>query len=121
MSYDLDKIISYGQKIGAEVAIVNSNGKVNNYYKSADTESKYCSYTYTKHNNGRPLRWESTGEYSYERIIDYNRKVLGREFDVIQIPKAEGRKQKTDQHNALLLELVQKMKTVCQRKLERMQ
>lgn len=89
MTYDRDKVIRYGQKIGAEVAIVNSDGKVKNYYKSADKESKYCCYTYTKHDNGRPLRWESAGEYSYERIIDFNRNVLSQEFDVIQIPKVE--------------------------------
>ena len=89
MSYDLDKIIRYGQKIGAEVAIIETDGKVRNYYKSADKESKYCCYTYTKHDNVRPLRWESTGEYSYERIIEFNRSVLKQTFEVIQIPAVQ--------------------------------
>ena len=89
MSYDLDKIIRYGQKIGAEVAIIETDGKVRNYYKSADKDSKYCCYTYTRHDNGRPLRWESTGEYSYERIIEFNRSVLKQTFEVIQIPAVQ--------------------------------
>lgn len=89
MTYDTSKLVAYGQKIGAEVAIVERTGKVRNYYRKADRESKWCSYTYANHNNGRPLRWESTGEFSYLRIIEFNRAVLKQDFDVIEIPALE--------------------------------
>ena len=43
-TYDLDKVLRYGQKIGADVAIIQ-NGKLRNYYKKGDKASKHCVYT----------------------------------------------------------------------------
>lgn len=87
MAYDLDKTISFGRKIGAKVAIV-MNGRLRNYYKPGDAASKYCLYTYTQHNNGRPLRWEATSEFSYKRIVDFYRN-LKHTIEVIQIPEPD--------------------------------
>lgn len=87
MSYDLDKVISFGQKIGAEVAVI-MNGELRNYYKKGNKDTKYCCLTYTNHNNGRPLRWESANEYHYERIIEFNRS-MGYAVEVIEIPEHE--------------------------------
>lgn len=87
MSYDLDKVIRFGQKIGAEVAII-MNGELRNYYKKGNKDTKYCCLTYTNHNNGRPLRWESANEYSWDRIIDFYRS-LSYAVEVIEIPKHE--------------------------------
>ncbi|MCU4631082.1 hypothetical protein KTJ53_15700 [Acinetobacter variabilis] len=87
MSYDLDKVIRFGQKIGAEVAII-MNGELRNYYKKGNKDTKYCCLTYTNHNNGRPLRWESANEYSWDRIIDFYRS-LSYAVEIIDIPEHE--------------------------------
>lgn len=84
MSFDLGKVIRYGQKIGAEVGFV-IDGTFRNYYKKGSKESKYCCLTYTNHNNGRPLRWESSNEHDYRRIADFYRS-LGFIVELIEIP-----------------------------------
>ena len=82
-TYDLDKVLRYGQKIGADVAIIQ-NGKLRNYYKKGDKASKHCVYTYTNYENGRPLRWESANEFCIERILNFYRN-LGHTMEAIQI------------------------------------
>ena len=84
MTYDLDKTIRFGQKIGAEVAFI-LNGELRNYYKKGDKESKHCCLTYTNHNNGRPLRWESANEYHWARVVNFY-KGLGHAVELIEIP-----------------------------------
>lgn len=86
MSCDLGKVIRFGRKIGAEVAILE-DGQLLNYYKPGDASSKHCCMTFTFHNNGRPLRWESAQEYSWKRIIDFNTKVMNRNIEIIEIGK----------------------------------
>ena len=86
MTYDLDKTIRFGQKIGAEVAFI-LNGELRNYYKKSNNESKYSCLTYTNHNNGRPLRWESANEYHWSRIVKFY-KGLGHAVELIEIPPA---------------------------------
>ena len=80
MSYDLGKVLRYGHSIGAQVAII-FNGSLRNYYK----REGYSVYTYTDHQNGRPLRWENAYEGSYERIVGFYRN-LGHVVEVIEIP-----------------------------------
>lgn len=84
MTYDLGKTIRFGQKIGAEVAFI-LNGELRNYYKKGSKESKYSCLTYTNHNNGRPLRWESANEYHWSRIVKFY-KGLGHAVELIEIP-----------------------------------
>lgn len=81
---DLDHIIRYGQKAGAEVAVL-VDGQLRNYYKKGDKASKYCAYTLVDHKNGRPMRWESANEYSYHRIIEFY-KGRGMNIEMIEIP-----------------------------------
>ena len=84
MTYDLGKTIRFGQKIGAEVAFI-LNGELRNYYKKSNNKSKYSCLTYTNHNNGRPLRWESANEYHWSRIVKFY-KGLGHAVELIEIP-----------------------------------
>lgn len=81
----LEHIIRYGQKAGAEVAVLK-DGELHCYYKRADAASKFCAYTLVDHQKGRPMRWESTGEYSYLRIIEFNRQ-RGHNLEVVHIPE----------------------------------
>lgn len=84
MPYDRDKVIRFGRKIGAEVAIIE-NDELRNYYKPGDASSKHCAMTFTFHNNGRPLRWESAQEYSWRRIIGFYETVMNKKFEIIEI------------------------------------
>lgn len=84
MTYDLDKTIRFGQKIGAEVAFI-LNGELRNYYKKGNKESKHCCLTYTNHNNGRPLRWESANEYHWARVVSFY-EGIGHAVELIEIP-----------------------------------
>lgn len=87
MTYDLDKTIRFGQKIGAEVAFI-LNGELRNYYKKGNKESKHCCLTYTNHNNGRPLRWESANEYHWARVVNFY-KGIGHAVELIEIPASQ--------------------------------
>lgn len=87
MSFDLEKVIRYGQKIGADVGFV-INGTFRNYYKKGSKASKYCCLTYTNNNNGRPLRWESANEHDYRRIAEFYSS-LGFVIELIEIPAPE--------------------------------
>ena len=87
MSFDLAQVTRYGQKIGAEVAFI-LDGKCRNYYKKGNAESKWCCLTFTNHHNGRPLRWESANEYSYERIAEFYQG-LGHTVELMPIPELQ--------------------------------
>lgn len=82
--YDEDKVIRFGQKIGAEVAFI-LNGNLRNYYKKGNKDSKFCCLTFTQHNNGRPLRWESANEHHWNRVVSFY-KSLGHAVELIEIP-----------------------------------
>lgn len=86
MTYDLGKTIRFGQKIGAEVAFI-LNGELRNYYKKGNKEGRYFCLTYTNHNNGRPLRWESANEYHWSRVANFY-KGIGHAVELIDIPPA---------------------------------
>lgn len=92
MSYDLNKTIRYGQKIGAEHALI-LNGDLRSYYKKGSAASKHCALVYTNHNQGRPLRWESANEYSYERIAEFYNNSLGMTAELIPIPAKQEQKE----------------------------
>lgn len=88
MSEELDpKIIPYGQKIGAEKALIK-NGKLQCYYKKGDKASKWCWYVYTNNEYGRPLKWVSSNETCVYRIADFYRN-LHHKIELIEIPKLE--------------------------------
>jgi len=86
-SYDEDKVIRFGQKIGAEVAFI-LNGSLRNYYKKGSKDSKFCCLTFTQHNNGRPLRWESANEHHWNRVVSFY-KSLGHAVELIEIPELQ--------------------------------
>lgn len=63
MHYDLGKVIRYGQRIGAEKALV-LNGRLRKYYKKGDVFSKYSPYMYDI-----GLMWVNTNMPSVAYII----------------------------------------------------
>ena len=83
MTIDLVKVQRYGQRMGADVAIV-IDGQLHNYFKKGDRASRFCLYSLTNHNNKRPIRWESTTESTWERVVGFWRN-LGKSVDVIVI------------------------------------
>lgn len=87
MIENLNKILRYGFKIGADSALILDN-KLSRYYKKGDKASKYCLYSYTDHNNGRPLRWENALCFDLTMAIN-TYKTMGKKVEVIQIPKDE--------------------------------
>lgn len=87
MTYDLDKVLKYGQKIGAEQALI-LNDKLSRYYKKGDKASKYCAYSYANHDNGRPLRWEMSGTYHVDSVAEFY-KGMGHKVEIIEIPESD--------------------------------
>ena len=63
MNYDHDKVVRYGQKIGAEYALV-LNGRLRQYYKKGNRESKFSPYCYDI-----SLKWENTNMSSLAYIF----------------------------------------------------
>jgi hypothetical protein len=63
MTYDLGKVIRYGQKIGANHALV-LNGRLRKYYKKGDRSSNFSPYMYDIN-----LRWENTNMSSLSYVL----------------------------------------------------
>ncbi|MDC4361041.1 hypothetical protein NQ651_17810 [Acinetobacter baumannii] len=84
MQYDLDKVLSYGQKIGAEKALI-IDGSLSRYYRKGDKASKHCMYFYGK-SGAAKLAWGNSFEYCLDRVVKFY-KGLGHSVEVIEIPK----------------------------------
>ncbi|WP_228203397.1 hypothetical protein [Acinetobacter sp. CFCC 10889] len=82
---NLNKVLRYGFRIGAEQALI-LDGELSRYYKKGDRASKYCLYSYTDHRNGRPLRWEIAWIYDVSQVVDFYKKTMGKSVELIPIP-----------------------------------
>ncbi|WP_151825600.1 hypothetical protein [Acinetobacter ursingii] len=87
MSYDLDLVVSYGQKIGAEKALI-LNDRLSRYYRKGDASSKYCLLFYAKVNDYAPLRWSNSFNYSIKPVITFY-EGMGKKVEIIDIPVAD--------------------------------
>lgn len=85
MSYDLDLVIRYGQKVGADFALIK-NDTLKAYYKKGDKNSKYCLYFCARIHPNVDLRWSNSFNYCLEPVIKFYRD-LGHNILVIDIPK----------------------------------
>ncbi|HEM6660724.1 TPA: hypothetical protein ACNII0_002916 [Acinetobacter baumannii] len=84
MAYDLEKVLSYGQKIGAEKALIIDDS-LSRYYKKGDKASKHCMYFYGKSGEAK-LGWGNSFEFCLDRVVNFY-KNLGHAVEVIDIPK----------------------------------
>lgn len=63
MTYDLDKVIRYGQRIGASHALV-LRGRLRKYYKKGDLSTRFSPYMFDT-----DLYWKNTNMPSLAYIL----------------------------------------------------
>lgn len=84
---NIEKIIKFGQSIGATKVLLK-NDHIYNYYKPGNKDSKHCMYAYTEFNNGRPEVWRNSYEMDAGRIAKFYSN-QGHDIQLIDIPAPE--------------------------------
>lgn len=96
MPYNLNQVLRFGFRIGADQALI-INGELSRYFKKADQANKNCAYSFTNHNNGRPMRWESAGVYDVMQTVNFYKNVMGKSVELIDIPSEMPEKEDIEQ------------------------